>query len=64
MPRRPTSSTTILHYLGTRVEAEVFLPAGHADPVRLAALSQRLDKAPDRRPLVQRNSLNQRIAPK
>jgi hypothetical protein len=37
--------TTILHYLGTRVEAEVFLPAGHADPVRLAAIRQRLDKA-------------------
>jgi len=55
--------TTILHYLGTRVEAEVFLPAGHADPVRLAALRQRLDKALIDDPWFAAIQLNQRIAP-
>lgn len=36
---------TILHYLGNRVEAEVFLPPGFADEAGLAALRQGLDAA-------------------
>jgi hypothetical protein len=55
--------TTILHYLGTRVEAEVFLPAGQADPARLAALRQRLDQALIDDPWFAAIHLNLRIAP-
>jgi len=41
----PEFERTTLHYLGTRVEAEIFLPAGFADEARLAALRQRVDDA-------------------
>ena len=54
---------TTLHYLGARVEAEVFLPPGFADEARLAAIGQRVAAAlaTDRWFVAIR--LNQRIAP-
>jgi len=60
----PEFERTILHYLGTRVEAEVFLPVDYADPVRLAAIRQRADRALIDDPWFAAIRLNQRIAPK
>jgi cation diffusion facilitator family transporter len=59
----PEFEKTTLHYLGTRVEAEVFLPAGHIDDAQLAAIRQRVAEAlaNDRWFIAIR--LNQRIAP-
>jgi hypothetical protein len=53
----------MLHYLGTRVEAEVFLPAGYADETRLAALRQRLDGALTDDPWFAAIRLHQQVAP-
>ena len=55
--------STILHYLGTRVEAEVFLPAGRADHVGLAAIRQRVDHALLDDPWFAAIRVHQRIAP-
>lgn len=60
----PEIDRTILHYLGTRVEAEVFLPAGYADEARLATIRQRVDSALNDDPWFAAIRLNQRIAPK
>ena len=38
----PDFGRTTLHYLGNRVEAEVFLPAGYADETELARMRQKL----------------------
>ena len=56
--------STILHYLGTRVEAEVFLPAGRADEVGFAAIRQRVDRALMDDPWFAAIRIHQRIAPK
>jgi len=59
----PEFERTTLHYLGTRVEAEVFLPPGFADEATLAGLRKRLATAlPEDRWFVAIH-LNQRIAP-
>jgi cation diffusion facilitator family transporter len=59
----PEFEQTTLHYLGTRVEADVFLPQGFADETRLAEIKQRIDAAlPDDRWFVAIR-LNQRVAP-
>ena len=59
----PEFERTTLHYLGTRVEADIFLPANFADAVRLAAIRQRVNAAlPDDRWFTAIR-LNQRIAP-
>jgi cation diffusion facilitator family transporter len=60
----PEFEKTTLHYLGTRVEAEVFLPAGHVDDARLAAIRQRVADALANDPWFIAIRLNQRIAPK
>jgi len=60
----PEFERTILHYLGTRVEAEVFLPAGYADEALLAAVRQRISTALAGDPWFSAIRLNQQIAPK
>ena len=55
--------STILHYLGTRVEAEVFLPGSHTDDVRLAAIRQRVADALIDDPWFDAIRIHQRIAP-
>jgi hypothetical protein len=60
----PEFERTILHYLGTRVEAEVFLPAAYADEAMLATVRQRVDRALTDDPWFIAIRLNQRIAPK
>ena len=60
----PEFERTTLHYLGTRVEAEVFLPPGFADEAELGALRERVAAAlPDDDWFVAIH-LNQRVAPK
>ena len=59
----PEFERTMLHYLGTRVEAEVFLPAGYADEAMLARIRQRVDRALIDDPWFSAIRLNQRIAP-
>ena len=59
----PEIERTILHYLGTRVEAEVFLPPGYADEARLAAIRQRVNSALIDDPWFSAIRLNQRFAP-
>lgn len=59
----PDFERTTLHYLGTRVEAEIFLPPGFADAARLARFRQRLDAALPNDPWFVAIRLNQRIAP-
>ena len=59
----PELDQTTLHYLGNRVEAEVFLPPGYADEAGIAAIRQRVEAAlPDDSWFVAIR-LNQRIAP-
>jgi hypothetical protein len=60
----PEIERTILHYLGTRVEAEVFLPAGYADEAALATIRRRAEDALADDPWFSAIHLNQRIAPK
>jgi len=60
----PEIERTILHYLGTRVEAEVFLPAGYADEAALVTIRQRVADALVDDPWFSAIHLNQRIAPK
>lgn len=59
----PEFERTTLHYLGTRVEAEVFLPSGYADELMLAAIRQRIEAALPDDPWFAAIRLNQRIAP-
>jgi cation diffusion facilitator family transporter len=59
----PEFERTMLHYLGTRVEAEVFLPAAYADAAMLATIRQRVDNALIDDPWFIAIRLNQRIAP-
>ncbi|TRZ94202.1 MAG: cation transporter [Rhodocyclaceae bacterium] len=59
----PEFERTTLHYLGTRVEAEIFLPSGFADEARLAAIRQRVAAALPDDPWFVAIRLNQRIAP-
>jgi cation diffusion facilitator family transporter len=59
----PEFERTMLHYLGTRVEAEVFLPAGYADEIRLASLRQRVAAVLADDPWFSAIRLNQQIAP-
>lgn len=59
----PEIERTILHYLGTRVEAEVFLPAGYADEALLAKIRQRVKAALADDPWFIAIRLNQQIAP-
>lgn len=60
----PEIEQTILHYLGTRVEAEVFLPAGYADKVALATIRLRAEDALAHDPWFSAIHLSQRLAPK
>jgi hypothetical protein len=60
----PGFEQTTLHYLGTRVEAEVFLPFDFADPAWLAGIEQRLDTLLPDDPWFNAVRINQRIAPK
>lgn len=56
---------TVLHYLGNRVEAEVFLPLETCrDTVRMARLEQRIAGRLEGDPVIRAISLNCRIAPK
>ena len=56
---------TVLHYLGNRVEAEVFLPQEACmDTSRMNRLEQRLAAGLDGDPYFCAISLNYRIAPK
>jgi len=59
----PEFERTILHYLGTRVEAEIFLPPGFADEAGLATIRQRVAAALPDDPWFVAIRLNQRIAP-
>lgn len=59
----PEIEQTMLHYLGARVEAEVFLPAGYADEAMLATVRQRVDSALADDPWFSAIRLNQRVAP-
>ena len=59
----PDFERTTLHYLSTRVEAEIFLPPGFADDARLAGFRQRLDAALPNDPWFVAIRLNQQIAP-
>jgi cation diffusion facilitator family transporter len=59
----PEFERTILHYLGSRVEAEVFLPPGFADGAALAAIRQRVAAALPGDPWFSAIHLNQQIAP-
>ncbi|MDO8790106.1 MAG: cation diffusion facilitator family transporter [Sulfuritalea sp.] len=59
----PEFERTTLHYLGTRVEAEVFLPPGFADEAGLATIRRRVAAALPDDPWFVAIRLNQRIAP-
>ncbi|MDP1735377.1 MAG: cation diffusion facilitator family transporter [Sulfuritalea sp.] len=59
----PELEQTTLHYLGNRVEAEVFLPSGHVDALAIAAIRQRVEAALPGDPWFAAIHLNQRIAP-
>lgn len=59
----PEFERTLLHYLGARVEAEVFLPPGFADDAEIAAIRQRVAAALPGDSWFIVIHLNQRIAP-
>jgi len=59
----PEFERTVLHYLGARVEAEVFLPPGFADDAEIAAIRQRVAAALPGDSWFIAIRLNQRIAP-
>jgi len=59
----PEFERTTLHYLGTRVEAEIFLPPGFADEAGIDRLRQRLETSLPNDPWFVAIHLNQRIAP-
>jgi cation diffusion facilitator family transporter len=60
----PEFERTTLHYLGTRVEAEIFLPPGFADEAGIARIRQHLETSLPNDPWFVAIHLNQRIAPK
>lgn len=60
----PEIERTTLHYLGNRVEVDIFLPAGFADANDLTALRQHLDAAQAKMPWLGTLRLHQSIAPK
>jgi hypothetical protein len=60
----PELQPTTLHYLGNRVEAEVFLPPGFADDAVLDRIKQRMEEALPGDPWFVAIRLNRRIAPK
>ena len=60
----PEFERTTLHYLGTRVEAEVFLPPGYATEARLATITQRVEAALPDDPWFIAIRLHQRFAPR
>jgi len=60
----PELERTTLHYLGTRVEAEVFLPVGIADDAALTALKKRVAAGLAEDPWFAVIHLNYRDAPK
>ena len=60
----PELDQTTLHYLGNRVEAEVFLPSGYADEAGIAAIRQHVEAALPDDPWFVAIRLNQRLAPK
>lgn len=56
---------TVLHYLGNRVEAEIFVPPQTClDDARMARLEQHIAAQLDKDPYIRSISLNCRIAPK
>jgi cation diffusion facilitator family transporter len=59
----PELEHATLHYLGNRVEAEVFLPPGYADATRLAAIRKHMEAALPNDPWFSAVRLNQRVAP-
>lgn len=60
----PLDGNTVLHYLGKKVEAEVFLsPLVFGDAVRMAALHEHLSHALEQDPWFGSVSLNCRFAP-
>ena len=59
----PGFERTILHYLGTRVEAEVFLPPGFADEAELDTMKKRVESALRDDPWFSAIRLNQVVAP-
>ena len=59
----PGLERTTLHYLGTRVEAEVFLPPGFADEAKLVAMKNRVARALPDDPWFIAIRLNQVVAP-
>jgi len=59
----PGLEQTILHYLGSRVEAEVFLPPGFADAQRLDDMHRRLAERLPGDPWFGAVRLHQQIAP-
>lgn len=62
--RLPGNARVVLHYLGTRVEAEVLVPEGFFhDAGEVAALRQGLSLRLDKDEWFSRVSLNQQIAP-
>jgi cation diffusion facilitator family transporter len=60
----PEFEQTTLHYLGNRVEADVFLPPGYADAAGIAGIRQRVEAALPGDPWFSTVRLNLRIAPK
>ncbi len=60
----PGFERTTLHYLGTRVEAEVFLPPGFGDEAALVAMNRRVETALQSDPWFVAIRLNQAVAPK
>lgn len=60
----PDSARVVLHYLGNRVEAEVFVPDGFfPDPAQMASVRNRLTIGLSKDEWFSNISLNQRIAP-
>jgi cation diffusion facilitator family transporter len=54
---------TVLHYLGSRVEAEVILPGGQFDPEQLQTIHRRAAALQNSDPWFLSVNVNQRIAP-
>jgi len=59
----PDFERTTLHYLGTRVEADVFLPCDYADEAKLAAIRSHVAQALPQDPWFVAIRLSRRVAP-
>ncbi len=59
----PDFERTTLHYLGTRVEADVFLPCDYGDEAKLAAIRSHVAKALPQDPWFVAIRLSRRVAP-